>query len=114
MLPFNEGPKSKRNINLGGSKSQSSHADLLDRARTLRNSRRDERHREEAAHKIQKWIRSQKQIRIVRNEMKALFDQGPGGEQVSFFYLRHRQLIDFILGYNAYKLDSPTLVLWNG
>lgn len=82
MLPFDEGSKAKRNINLGGNKSQSSHGDLLDRARALRSSRRDERNKDEAARKIQNWIRSQKEIRAVRREMKVAFDRGPDGEQV--------------------------------
>ncbi|GJJ13246.1 hypothetical protein Clacol_007497 [Clathrus columnatus] len=92
MLPFDEGTKAKRNINLGGTKSQFSHADLLGRARALRNSRRDERNREEAAQKIQTWFRSQKEIQNVRNEMKIQFDRGPGGEQVGIMLLHTAEM----------------------
>lgn len=94
MLPFDEGSKAKRNINLGGNKSQSSHGDLLDRARALRSSRRDERNKEEAAKKIQNWIRSQKEIRTVRHELKVAFDHGPDGEQ-AMTYVNWTRLLLF-------------------
>jgi hypothetical protein len=77
MLPFTT--ESKRNINLGGATSQSSHSVILDRARALRNSRRDERRKEDAAIKIQRWLSSQRETQAIRADLRVQFDLGPGG-----------------------------------
>ncbi|KAF8527427.1 HECT-domain-containing protein [Hysterangium stoloniferum] len=79
MLPFESDSTSRRNINLGGASSQSSQAVLLDRARALRNARRDERNKEIAALKIRNWLSSQHGIQIVRAELRVQFDLGPQG-----------------------------------
>ena len=76
MLPFTE---TKRNINLGGAVSQSSHSAILDRARALRNSRREGKRREDAAMKIQKWLISQREVQTIRADLRAQFDLGPRG-----------------------------------
>ena len=75
MLPFGE-DNHRRNINLGGSASQSTHAALLDRARALRTARREDKKKEEAALKIQRWVRPQGVLRSLREELKARFDLG--------------------------------------
>ena len=92
MLPFTTQESiAKRNINLGGATSQSSHTAILDRARLLRNARRDERKKEDAALKIQKWLISQRETQSLRTDLRAQFDLGPHdyssfevGETVSF------------------------------
>ena len=80
MLPFTTQESiAKRNINLGGATSQSSHAAILDRARLLRNARRDERKKEDAALRIQKWLISQREIHALRANLRTQFDLGPHG-----------------------------------
>ncbi|KAF8531258.1 hypothetical protein JB92DRAFT_2852681 [Gautieria morchelliformis] len=77
MLPFTTQESiARRNINLGGATSQSSHAAILDRARLLRNARRDERQKEDAALKIQKWLISQRETHALRADLRARFDLG--------------------------------------
>jgi hypothetical protein len=94
MLPFESNSTSRRNINLGGATSQSSQAVLLDRARALRNARRDERNKEVAALRIRNWLLSQRSIQTVRAQLRALYDLGPGhdllmerGELVSVAFI---------------------------
>lgn len=80
MLPFTaQESLAKRNINLGGATSQSSHAAILDRARLLRNARRDERNKEDAALKIRNWLISQREAQVIRADLRARFDRGPHG-----------------------------------
>lgn len=76
MLPFGEESSRRRNIDLGGAISQHSHAALLDRARALRNARREDKRREDAAIKIQTWLRSQREIQTVRKSLGDQFDSG--------------------------------------
>lgn len=80
MLPFTTQESiARRNINLGGATSQSSQAAILDRARLLRNARRDERKRDEAALKIRKWLVSQRKAQALRADLRSQFDLGPNG-----------------------------------
>ncbi|KIJ54357.1 hypothetical protein M422DRAFT_25280 [Sphaerobolus stellatus SS14] len=76
MLPFGEDTTPRRNINLGGTTSQSSHTALLDRARALRNARREEKRREEAVVKIQQWLRSVGLVDALHKDLRVQFDLG--------------------------------------
>ncbi|KAF8580133.1 HECT-domain-containing protein [Ramaria rubella] len=78
MLPFTTQESiARRNINLGGTTTQSSQSAILDRARNLRNARRDERKKEDAALKIQKWLISQREMQALRADLRIQFDLGP-------------------------------------
>ncbi|KAI5986179.1 HECT-domain-containing protein [Pisolithus albus] len=76
MLPlFGDDHKRKRKIDLGGSKSATSHAAILERAKAERFKREVLRRREESALKIQSWWRGTLEARSVKRHMRQLFLQ---------------------------------------
>ncbi|KIK27397.1 hypothetical protein PISMIDRAFT_93249 [Pisolithus microcarpus 441] len=76
MLPlFGDEHRRKRAIDLGGSKSATSHAAILEQAKAQRFKREVLRRREESALKIQSWWRGTLEARCVKRHMRQLFLQ---------------------------------------
>ncbi|KAI6044738.1 HECT-domain-containing protein [Pisolithus marmoratus] len=75
MLPMFGDERRRRAMNLGGSKSVTSPAAILEQAKALRNEREVLRRREESALKIQSWWRGTLEARSVRWRMRQLFLQ---------------------------------------
>jgi ubiquitin-protein ligase E3 C len=79
MIPV-WGDERRRPINLGGSTtSASSHAAILDQAKARRLEREDNRRREENAVKLQAWWRGVREARLVREQMKIVFERDVNG-----------------------------------
>ncbi|KDQ20978.1 hypothetical protein BOTBODRAFT_26989 [Botryobasidium botryosum FD-172 SS1] len=78
MLPsFSfSGPGRTRQINLGGSHTTATHADILDKVKAQRAERQDLRRKKESALKIQAWWRGRVQAQKVRAQLRRAFDDG--------------------------------------
>ena len=74
---FGDNPgKRRREINLGGgSTSAATHASLMHDAKARRQQRTEAKRRQENAIKIQSWWRGRKQAAIVREQLKATYEQ---------------------------------------
>lgn len=73
---FGDNPgKRRREINLGGSPSATTHASLLQDAKARRQQRNDMKRRQDSATKIQSWWRGRKQAVLVRQELRRTFEQ---------------------------------------
>ena len=75
MLPIFGDDRRRREINLGGSTSVSTHAAILDQARARRMEREAQRKREESAIRIQEWWRGACETRRVRQQLRRVFQE---------------------------------------
>lgn len=73
MIPL-WGEEQKRKINLGGSRSSSTHTTILDEAKSRRAEREFNRRQQEGAVGIQTWWKGLSERRRIRNDMKRTFD----------------------------------------
>ncbi|KAF7981928.1 hypothetical protein HWV62_30697 [Athelia sp. TMB] len=78
MIPL-WGEEKKRKINLGGSRSASTHAAILDEAKARRAERESTRRRQEGAVGIQTWWKGIKERRRIRGEMRNAFERDVTG-----------------------------------
>lgn len=78
MIPL-WGEEHKRKINLGGSRSASTHIAILDEAKLRRAERETNRRRQEGAVEIQTWWKGLSERRRIRNEMKRTFQEDVTG-----------------------------------
>lgn len=67
---FGDASKKRREINLGGTTAQISHASILEEARARRQERDELRRKEEGATKIQSWWRGRRQADLVRQQLR--------------------------------------------
>ncbi|TFY75116.1 hypothetical protein EWM64_g8895 [Hericium alpestre] len=74
MIPL-FGDEKRRKINLGGSRSVSSHEAVLSQAKAQRTERQNIRRRQESALRIQAWWRGTHEARIVRRRLIARFQE---------------------------------------
>jgi ubiquitin-protein ligase E3 C len=73
---FGDNPgKRRREINLGGATSVTTHASLLEDAKARRLQRSDMKRRQDCAVKIQSWWRGRKQALLVRRQLRHTFQQ---------------------------------------
>jgi len=80
MLPlFGTDDRKRRNINLGGRSSSSSHTSILDEARLRREERLSQLKRQQSAVRIQAWWRGSREARVVRAQLRHTLDQDPTG-----------------------------------
>lgn len=80
MLPlFGADGRKRRNINLGGLSTSSTHTSILDEARLRREERQSQLKREQSAIRIQAWWRGKRVARVVRIQLRHMLDQDPTG-----------------------------------
>lgn len=65
----------RRNINLGGTSSATTHTHILNQAKARRSERENSRKRHDSAVRIQAWWRGNRQVRIVRQQLRESFAQ---------------------------------------
>ncbi|KZP14839.1 hypothetical protein FIBSPDRAFT_1048607, partial [Athelia psychrophila] len=73
MIPL-WGEEHKRKINLGGSRSASTHTAILDEAKSRRAERESNRRRQDGAVGIQTWWKGLRERRRIRDEMRRTFE----------------------------------------
>ena len=80
MFPlFEADDRKRRNINLGGRPTSSTHTSILDEARLRREERRDQLKRQRSAIRIQAWWRGKRESRIVRIQLRHALEQDLSG-----------------------------------
>ena len=80
MLPlFGGDDKKRRNINLGGRSSSTTHTSILDEARLRREERQTQLKRQKSAVRIQAWWRGRRESRIIRIQLRYTLEQDPAG-----------------------------------
>ena len=80
MLPlFGADDKKRRNINLGGRSTSSTHTSILDEARLRREQRQNQLKQQKSAIRIQAWWRGKRESRIVRIRLRHALEQDPAG-----------------------------------
>lgn len=80
MLPlFDADNRKRRNINLGGRSTSSTHTSILDEARLRREERQNQLKRQQSAIQIQAWWRGKREFRIVRNQLRYALERDPVG-----------------------------------
>lgn len=80
MLPlFEADDRKRRNINLGGRSSSSTHTSILDEAKLRREERQNQLKRHRSAVQVQAWWRGRRESRIVRIQLRHILDQDPAG-----------------------------------
>ena len=80
MLPlFGEDDRKRRNINLGGRSTSSTHTSILDEARLRREERLNRLKRQQSVIRIQAWWRGKREARTVRTQLRHTLDQDPTG-----------------------------------
>lgn len=80
MLPlFGADDRKRRNINLGGRPTSSTHTSILDEARLRREERLSQLKRQKSAIRIQAWWRGKQEARIVRDQLRRTLGQDPTG-----------------------------------
>jgi ubiquitin-protein ligase E3 C len=80
MLPlFGADDKKRRNINLGGRSTSSTHTSILDEARLRREQRQNQLRQQKSAIRIQAWWRGKRESRIVRVRLRPVLEQDPAG-----------------------------------
>ncbi|KAI0669125.1 HECT-domain-containing protein [Trametes maxima] len=73
---FGDAPnKRRREINLGGSHTATSHSDILQEAKQRRLQRNDLKRRQDSAVTIQHWWRGKHALQAVREDLRRTFDQ---------------------------------------
>lgn len=74
---FGEDPsgRRRREINLGGTITQSTQASIIQEARARRSQRDELRRKQDGAVKIQSWWRGRRQAELVRRQLRATFEQ---------------------------------------
>ncbi|CCM05435.1 uncharacterized protein FIBRA_07654 [Fibroporia radiculosa] len=77
MIPLfgDEHIRRRKEINLGGNRSHSSHEDILLQAKAQRSQRHDQKRRQDSAARIQAWWRGVLQLRSVRQDLRRIFAQ---------------------------------------
>lgn len=65
----------RRNINLGGASSATTHAHILNQAKARRSERENSRKKHDSAVRIQAWWRGNMQVRNVRQQLRQSFAQ---------------------------------------
>ncbi|KAJ3743655.1 HECT-domain-containing protein [Lentinula detonsa] len=70
MLPIFETDRRRRQINLGGASTSTSHTSILDQAKLRREERIEQKRRSDSAVKIQAWWRGTKEHQRVRQELR--------------------------------------------
>jgi len=76
MIPV-FGDENKRQINLGGASTAAAERNVLRNARREREERRQVRHRQESADKLQAWWRGIRESRRIHRELKRTFEADP-------------------------------------
>ncbi|CAL1705751.1 unnamed protein product [Somion occarium] len=71
--------KRRREINLGGTNVTRAHASILQDAHARRAQRTEERRRQESAIRIQNWWKANLQLRLVKRQLQAVFEQDVAG-----------------------------------
>ena len=80
MLPlFGADDRKRRNINLGGRSTSSTHTSILDEARLRREERLNQLKRQQSAIRIQAWWRGKREASAVRAQLRHRLDQDPTG-----------------------------------
>lgn len=80
MLPlFEADDRKRRNINLGGRSTSSTHTSILDEARLRREERLSQLKRQQNAIRIQAWWRGKREARVVRAQLRRTLNQDPTG-----------------------------------
>ncbi|KAF9647283.1 HECT-domain-containing protein [Thelephora ganbajun] len=80
MLPlFGADDRKRRNINLGGRSTSSTHTSILDEARLRREERQSQLKRQQSATRIQAWWRGKREARVVRTQLRHTLGQDPTG-----------------------------------
>jgi len=80
MLPlFGADDRKRRNINLGGRSTSSTHTSILDEARLRREERQNQLKRQQSAIRIQAWWRGKRVARTVRVQLRHTLDQDSTG-----------------------------------
>lgn len=80
MLPlFGADDRKRRNINLGGRPTSSTHTSILDEARLRREERQSQLKRQQSAIRIQAWWRGKREARAVRVQLRHALDQDSAG-----------------------------------
>lgn len=78
MLPI-FGDERRRQINLGGASSASTHTAILDQAKARRNERQEQKRRQENATRIQAWWRGVQDAKTTRIQMRRMFEEDVTG-----------------------------------
>ena len=80
MLPlFGTDDRKRRNINLGGRSSSTTHTSILDEARLRREERQNQLKRQTSAIRIQAWWRGKLESRRVRIQLRHVLEEDPAG-----------------------------------
>lgn len=80
MLPlFGTDDRKRRNINLGGRSTSTTHTSILDEARLRREERQSQLKRQQSAIRIQAWWRGKREARAVRVQLRHTLNQDPTG-----------------------------------
>lgn len=80
MLPlFGADDRRRRNINLGGRSTSSTHTSILDEARLRREERQSQLKQQRSAIRIQSWWRGKQETRALRVQLRHILDQDPTG-----------------------------------
>ena len=80
MLPlFGTDDRKRRNINLGGRSTSSTHTSILDEARLRREERQSQLKQQQSAIRIQSWWRGKREARVLRVQLRHILDQDPAG-----------------------------------
>ncbi|KAF9044020.1 hypothetical protein BJ165DRAFT_179133 [Panaeolus papilionaceus] len=110
MFPVFSGPDSKRKINLGGTSTQHSSADLLNQVAAERERRLEAKRRWESAVVIQSWWRGRREAGRVRAELVGLVRGGEakGGEGMDV------EMSEGERGGEIRKLRAVVVANWGG
>lgn len=101
MLPlFDVDGRKRRNINLGGRSTSSTHTSILDEVRLRREERQNQLKRQQSAIRIQAWWRGKQETRIVRIQLRNALEQDPGG-------------IDGLRAVTFIGQDEESLAIWS-
>ncbi|KAJ3735038.1 HECT-domain-containing protein [Lentinula guzmanii] len=108
MLPIFETDRRRRQINLGGASTSTSHTSILDQAKLRREERIEQKRRSDSAVKIQAWWRGTKEHQRVRQELrKNLEDALNRGDLLRLDTLRMLVIV------NQKKTNDTLLSQWS-
>lgn len=101
MLPlFGIDDRKRRNINLGGRSTSSTHTSILDEARLRREERQNQLKRQRNAIRIQAWWRGKLESRVVRVRLRNILERDPTG-------------IDGLRAVTLIGQDEESLAIWS-
>ncbi|KAJ4469179.1 hypothetical protein C8R41DRAFT_778168 [Lentinula lateritia] len=108
MLPLFDTDRRRRQINLGGASSSTSHSSILDQAKLRREERIEQKRRTDSAVKVQAWWRGTKEQQRVRLELRRNLEEAlDKGELLRLNTLRMLVVV------NRKQTPDTTLSKWS-